>query len=196
TPAMEGRIPVRVLNSRRPERAGTLILGEGADDAAPEHEGRPPVRSIAHKTGARVITIVSPRMLARHGFMARIAEVFDRHATSIDMISTTEVSVSLTTGDSPARIDPLLEELREFSQVEVEERRGMVSVVGERLGESIDLVGEVFRCVAAAGAEVEMISYGATRTNLSFLVAEEMVPAAVAALHRRYFDERAGEERN
>lgn len=179
TPAMEERIPVRVLNTYRPDNPGTLITDAAAS-------GPSPICSIAHKTGVQVVTIISPRMVARHGFIARISRCFDDHGISIDMISTSEVSVSLTTEDT--LIPNLLEELGEFATVEVEEGRGMISVVGRHLSRAESLFGDVFQQVAAVGSRVEMISYGATRTNLSFLVQEESVGDVVRALHRYYFE--------
>ncbi len=183
TPALEGKIPVKVLNSHRPERPGTTIVDES------EIAGPAALRSIAHKLGVQVVTVLSPRMLARHGFISRIAEVFDRHSISIDMISTSEVSVSLTTDATPAELVAVLEELRAFSTVELDEARGMVCVVGNRLGEDVELVGAILRTVTGAGHEIQMISYGTTRTNLSFLVQKEDVGAVVTMLHKQYFEE-------
>ena len=181
TPAMDGDIPVRVRNTHAPERPGTVILGDV--DPADAH-----LRSIAHKTGVQVVTIVSPRMLARHGFISRISGVFDRHGVSIDMVSTSEVSISLTTDESPQALKPALKEIREFASVEMESGRAQVSVVGAGVGSDVALLGEIFQTAHHAGASVEMISYGATRTNLSFLLREEEVAAVVAALHARYFE--------
>lgn len=181
TPAMEAGIAVRVLNTHQSARPGTLILGD-PDPADVAH-----VRSIAHKTGVQVVTIVSPRMLDRHGFISRIADVFDRHGVSIDMISTSEVSVSLTTDEAIEELGPLLQELREFSTVSTEPGRGMVSVVGAGLGASSHAIGHILQTVASSGTEVEMVSYGATRLNFSFLIDETRVPGVVRALHARYF---------
>ena len=127
-------------------------------------------------------------MLARHGFISRIAQVFDRHSISVDMISTSEISVSLTTDDSESNLGSALDELRAFAEVEIESGRGQVSVVGAGLGNDVALVGDIFQTAHAAGASVEMISYGATRTNLSFLLRENEVATVVAALHARYFE--------
>lgn len=179
TPAMEGGIPVRVLNTFRPENPGTLIT-----EVTGEGDGVP-VCSIAHKPGVQVVTIISPRMVARHGFIARLSRCFDEHGISIDMISTSEVSVSLTTEDT--LVPGLLEELREFATVQVETGRGMISVVGRHLSRSDNLFADVFQQVAKSGVRIEMISYGATRTNLSFLVREESVAEVVRKLHDHYF---------
>ncbi len=185
TPAMEGRIPVRVLNTRRPDCAGTLILD---DEDVDRDEARSAISSIAHKSKVHVVTIISPRMVARHGFISRIANVFDRHGVSIDMISTSEVSVSLTTDDDLASFPGLTEDLAKFSTVEVERCRGMVSIVGARIRRDCRLFSDVFRTVADTGTEIEMVSYGATRINLSFLIAADRVGTVVNALHRQYFE--------
>ncbi len=181
-PAMEGKIPVRVLNTHNTESPGTAIVDQAdvSDDT--------PLRAIAHKFGVQVITVVSPRMLARHGFISRIASVFDRHQVSIDMISTSEVSVSFTTDDKPRDVGALLEELRSFTEVALEDDRGQVCVVGRGLGRDQNLVTDVLRTVTDSGAELEMITYGTTRTNLSFVTRNEHVSAVVKALHKRYFE--------
>lgn len=182
TPAMEGGIPVRVRNTSDPSAPGTSI-----SEHLPEGYEGSRVRSIAHRSGVRVVTVISPRMLARHGFLSRIAEVFDRHALSIDMISTSEVSISLTPDDPTADLEPVVEDLGMFAEVSVEEGRGMVSVVGDQLDRDGAVVAEILTGVAAVGAPIEMISYGATRTNLTFLVPSADLPAVVRALHDRYF---------
>ncbi|MGE3163496.1 MAG: aspartate kinase [Planctomycetota bacterium] len=176
-PAMEAGIPVLVLNSRQPHLTGTMILGE----PAPAPEGV--VRSIAHKRGVQVVTVVSPRMLDRHGFLSRIAEAFNRHAVSIDMISTSEVSVSLTTSEGEHELAPVLAELEGFSAVTLTRDRGMISVVGAGLGSTSEIIANLLQSVAAIGAQVEMISYGATRLNFSFLVADREVDRVVRELH-------------
>ncbi|MEM7164447.1 MAG: aspartate kinase [Planctomycetota bacterium] len=181
SPAMEAGIPVRVLNTTAPERAGTTILGTPGS-------GQSNLRSIAHKTGVQVITVVSPRMLDRHGFVSRIAAAFDRSHISIDMISTSEVSVSLTTDEPIGELDDTIEELQSFAEeVVVEGGRGMVSVVGVGLGENSDLVGKILGTVAEKAADIEMVSYGATRLNLAVLIPEASVEPVVKHLHNEYF---------
>lgn len=182
SPAMEAGIPVRVLNTSAPQRAGTTILGTAG-------EGQPALRSIAHKTGVQVVTVVSPRMLDRHGFVSRIAEAFDRSHISIDMISTSEVSVSLTTDEPVCELTETIAELQSFAEeVVVEGGRGMVSVVGIGLGEHSDLVGGLLSTVAEKASTIEMVSYGATRLNLAVLIPEETVQPVVAHLHEKYFE--------
>ncbi len=182
TPAMEAGIPVSVRETSHPERPGTSITAV----LPPGVEARS-VRAIAHRVGVRVITVVSPRMLARHGFLSRIAAVFDRHELSIDMISTSEVSISLTPDEPDADLTPLLAELGSFAEVQLVEGRGMVSVVGDRLDHDGTVVAEILSGVAELGAPLHMICYGATRTNLTFLIPEDQLPAVVQLLHARFF---------
>ncbi len=182
TPAMEHGIPVAVRDTRHPELPGTSITAELPAGAVASR-----VRAIAHRTGVRVLTVLSPRMLARHGFLSRIAAEFDRHSLSIDMISTSEVSISLTPDDPDADLGPIIADLEGFAEVQVVEGRAMVSVVGDRLDRDGSVVAEVLAGVAALGAPVQMISYGATRTNLAFLVPEDRVVDVVRALHQLFF---------
>ncbi len=182
TPAMQGGIPVQVRMTRRPEQPGTSITAQ-----LPPGVTGTRVRAIAHRMGVRVITVVSPQMLARHGFLSKIAEVFDRHSLSIDMISTSEVSISLTPDDPDADLQPVLQDLAKFAQVDLVEGQGMVSVVGDRLDEDGQVIAEVLTGVAALGAPIQMISFGATRTNLAFLIPQSHLPEVVRALHERYF---------
>jgi len=181
-PAMELGIPVQVRDTRHPELPGTSITAK-----LPPGTDANRVRAIAHRSGVRVITVVSPRMLARHGFLSRIAEAFDRHSLSIDMISTSEVSISLTPDDPNVDLAPLIADLEQFAEVQLVEGRGMVSVVGDRLDRDGKVVAEILSGVAALGAPIQMISYGATRTNLTFLIPDSQLPEVVRALHSRYF---------
>jgi aspartate kinase len=184
TPAMDGGIPVQVRNTRHPDRPGTSIteqLPAGVESSR--------IRAIAHRSGVRVITIVSPRMFARHGFLSRIAEVFDRHELSIDMISTSEVSISLTPDDHDAPLASLIADLESFADVELVEGQGMVSVVGDRIDADGTAVAEILTAVARLRAPIRMISYGATRTNLTFLIPDEHLVDVVRELHSLFFPE-------
>ncbi|MHC4934725.1 MAG: aspartate kinase [Planctomycetota bacterium] len=181
-PAMHHGIPVSVRDTRHPDRVGTSITAE-----LPEGSPRERIRAIAHRSGVRVVTVVSPRMLARHGFLSRIAATFDSHGISIDMISTSEVSVSLTPIDPDVHLGAVIRELESFAEVDVIRGKGMVSVVGDRLDEDGTVVAEVLGAITARGVAIDMISYGATHTNLTFLVPQEQVEDAVRALHSRFF---------
>jgi aspartate kinase len=175
-PAMQKGIPVRVLNTNRPEHPGTLILNQARPAGGP-------VRAVAYKEGITLIHIVSSRMLLSYGFLARIFEVFARHRVVVDMVATSEISVSVTT-DSRKPLDEARRELSGIAEVTVEAGKGIVSVVGDRIPEDPALPARVFGVVAEEGVSVRMISLGASRINVSFLVEERDLVRSVRKLHR------------
>ncbi len=178
-PAVKRGIPIRVVNSYRPEFEGTLIL-------AKLKEGERGVKSITSKDGIAVVNIVAAPMLNQYGFLARIGDVFARNEVVVDMIATSEVSVSMTT-DGRVNLDPAVEELSRFAHVTVERDVSIISIVGEELRERVGLAAQVFGALARAGINLEMVSYGATRINLSFLVRQGRAREAVAILHEQLF---------
>jgi aspartate kinase len=126
-------------------------------------------------------------MLLQHGFMARLFDVFARHEVAVDMISTSEISVSITT-DSKKDLAPVVRELSSFADVEIETGKAIIAVVGEGIRTSPDTVADIFDTLRRAGVVTRMISMGATRINVSLLVPEEGVETAVRALHRAFFE--------
>jgi aspartate kinase len=176
-PAMERNIPVLILNSRRPEVSGTRIV---PDTVA----CRNPVKSIACKRNIALVNIHSTRMLMAHGFLRRIFEVFDRFETPVDMVATSEVSVSLTI-DNTRNLDAILRELRQFSEAGTEHEQAIVCLVGENIRHTPGVARSVFN--ALDGINIRMISQGASLLNLSFVVREADLPQAVAALHKEFF---------
>jgi aspartate kinase len=179
-PAVRANIPIRVLNTLRPESRGTLVLPECGAAAGV-------VKSIANKTGIVLIHITSSRMLLHHGFLARIFEIFGRLEIVIDMIATSEVSVSVTT-DSLASVDDAVRELSEFAEVSVESPLGMVCLVGEGIKRTVGTPGRIFGVLGREGINVRMISMGAGGTNISLLVREDEMAPSVRALHRVCFE--------
>ena len=176
-PAIEKNIPVRILNSRRPEAGGTLIVGEGKPCASP-------IRSIACKRNITLVNIVSTRMLMAHGFLHRIFEVFDRFETPVDMLATSEVSVSLTI-DNTRALPQIRAEIETFAEVSVEENQAIVCLVGENIRRSRDVAARVFG--ALKDLNVRMVSQGASLLNISLVVAAGDVRHAVESLHREFF---------
>ena len=178
-PAVRESIPIRVLNTYRPDAAGTLILaGAGA---------RGGVRAIASKAGITLVHVTSLRMLLQHGFMARLFAVFERHRVVIDMISTSEVSVSLTTDDD-GQLEAAAEELREFAEVRVEPDKAILCLVGEGLRDVPDVLERVFATLRREEIPVRVVSVGASRVNVSLLVDHADESRAVLCLHREFFD--------
>ena len=177
-PAVERGIPVRILNALRPQAAGTLIR-----QSAEGTPGAP--RAIAFKKAISVILIAQPRMLMAYGFVARVFEVFDRHRTPVDLIATSEVSISLTV-DDPSRLRAVEADLAALGDVKILTDMAIVSVVGRGFMQQSGLAGKIFR--ALTDVNVVMISFGASDVNVSFVVAERDAERAVRALHRELFE--------
>jgi aspartate kinase len=178
-PAIDRNIPVLILNSRRPQVEGTRIISERVPS-------KNAVKSIACKAKVIVLNIRSTRMFMAHGFMRRIFEIFDRYQTSVDMVATSEVSVSLTV-DQPEHLGDIVRDLREFAEVAVEENQAIICMVGENIGYTPGVVARVFK--ALGGINVRMVSQGASALNLGFVVAGQDLAAAVGHLHAEFFSE-------
>jgi aspartate kinase len=177
-PAVRKDIPIRVLNTMRPEHPGTLVLRESAASSG--------VRSIASKAGISAVHVTSLRMLLQHGFMRRMFEVFERHEVVIDMISTSEVSVSVTT-DNPRNLPAVESDLRAFSEVRLEHDKAILCLVGEGLRDAPDVLARVFATLQRESVPVRMVSVGASRINVSLLVDRADEKRAVKALHLEFF---------
>ncbi|MCS7013936.1 MAG: lysine-sensitive aspartokinase 3 [Chloroherpetonaceae bacterium] len=180
-PAVQKNIPVYVLNSKRPHIEGTLIT-----QSIQSFDGM--VKSIAHKTGQVIINLTSTQMLDTYGFLYKVARVFADAQTPIDMISTSEVSISLTIGDT-TNLERIIKELETIAEVEVERDVAIICVVGDNLRAAPGVAGRIFSTLAEAGINIKMISQGASEINIGFVVAEQDAPAAVRALHREFFSE-------
>jgi len=177
-PAMDRAIAVRVLNTTRPDDPGSLVTpAAGPADSAWR------VKSIACKKGITAVTVASTRMLLAYGFLARVFEVFGRHHVVVDLVTTSEVSISVTVDDT-GRLHEAVAELEAIGTVEVRRGLAVVAVVGEGAPRRVGLAGHVFTLLGGVGIPVEMISQGASRVNLSFVVAEEDADRAVRLLHR------------
>lgn len=181
-PAVLKGIPVKVLNTFRPAHPGTTIL---AKLDSPQRG----VKSIAHHPSNYVVNIRSSRMLMGHGFLARLFGVFAEHRVVVNMVSTSEVTVSVTV-DSARRLDAAVESLSKFAEVTVEEGRTVVCVVGEGLRSTPGIAGLVFEALREASVNVLMISQGASKINVAFVVEDRDAESAVRALHRKFFDDR------
>ncbi len=177
-PAVERGIPVRVCNSREPDEAGTLIVGES--DAAPQT-----IKAIAHKDGITTLQVTSARMLGAYGFLRALFEVFDRHRTVVDVVTTSEVSVSLSIDDAGALAE-LIPELEQLGVVEIEGPRTIVSVIGAGLRNTPGIAARVFSSIS--DINVSMISFGSSSVNLTFMVEAENARETITRLHRVCFE--------
>jgi len=178
-PAIQKNIPVYVLNSRNPECEGTRI-------AARVPHCRNFFKAIAAKKRITIIDVAAPRMLLAHGFMRAIFEAFDRHRVAIDVVSTSEVSVSLTV-DSNESIPALAADLAKLADVKYEGRKAIVCVVGENLRETPGIAARVFG--ELSDIKIRMISQGASEINLTFVIEENEVPRVIQRLHKVFFSD-------
>lgn len=178
-PAVEKNIPVLILNSRRPDAEGTRITSSAVACSNP-------VKSISCKTNITLVNVRSTRMLLAHGFLRRIFEVFDRFRTSVDMVSTSEVSVSLTV-DNTEHLGAISAELCHFAEVQAESGQAIVCLVGENLRHRPGIAGRAFQVLH--DKNIRMISQGASLLNLGFVVSEDDLVPAVTALHEEFFSE-------
>lgn len=176
-PAIEKNIPVVILNSRRPEVAGTRIVAEAVPCSNI-------VKAIACKRNISLVNVHSARMLMAHGFLKRVFEVFDKWETPVDVVTTSEVSVSVTIDDT-ANVQEIIEELQQIADVHVENDLAIISVVGEGIGERAGIAARVFK--ALENVNVRMISQGASRLNLSVIIADADLEKAVKSLHEEFF---------
>jgi aspartate kinase len=176
-PAIQKNIPVYILNSRNPTCEGTRITAR-----APHCKNF--FKAIAAKKRITIIDIAAPRMLLAHGFLKAIFDAFDRHRIPIDVVSTSEVSVSLTV-DSNESIPALAEDLSRLADVKYEGRKAIVCLVGENLREVPGIAAHVFGQLT--DVKIRMISQGASEINLTFVVDEEQVPGIVQRLHKTFF---------
>ena len=176
-PAIESSIPVRICNSRAPQEAGTLV--------GPQSETSPrTVKAIAHKSGVTTVQITSLRMLGAYGFLRALFEVFDKHRTVVDVVTTSEVSVSLSLDDASA-LPAIVEDLERLGTVRVEPGRAIICVVGEGLRGTPGIAARVFSTIS--DINVTLISQGASSINFTFAIEEERVKEAVTRLHEEFF---------
>jgi len=184
-PAIEQGIPVRILNTMRPDYRGTIIKSDEDIDRG-DAEKRP-ICAIAAKKNITALFISSFKMLMAHGFLSKVFDIFNRHSTSIDLIATSEVSVSLTL-DNTDQLDSIIRELKELGDVRILTDVSIVTVVGRQFREQSGIAGEVFS--ALGNVNIIMISGGASDINLSFVVSNEDADKSIKQLHKHFFSER------
>ena len=176
-PAVQKNIPVLVLNSRNAANEGTRITALAGDC-------RSPFKSIAAKRKLTIIDIVASRMLMSHGYLRAVFEIFDKHKIPVDMVSTSEVSVSLTV-DSNEHLPELAADLSKLADVTYEGRKALICMVGGNIRGQNGIAAQVFHAVRHIN--VRMISQGASEINMSFMIDEDDVDEAVRSLHAAFF---------
>lgn len=182
-PAMRRNIKVFVGSSREPQAGGTWI--------AKTVEHKPAYRAIALRKSQTLITVKSPEMLHAAGFLARVFDILSRHQISVDLVTTSEISVALTLDESAgsafnSAIEPAIAELKSFCEVSVEQGLSLVAVIGNHLHSTKGVTGELFS--ALEQINMRLICHGASRHNLCFLVQDATAAAVVKELHQKLFN--------
>jgi aspartate kinase len=178
SPAVQKNIPVIVLNSMRPESTGTHIISDPP-------KADIPVKSIAFKRGITIVKVQSMRMLMAYGFLESIFSVFNKYETAVDLVSTSEVAVSLTI-DNNLRLPEIVEALSQFAEVSTLANKAIICTVGDQMQGTAGVANRIFR--ALADINILMITQGASDINMSFVVEDADVTAAVQRLHKELFD--------
>jgi aspartate kinase len=174
-PAKQVNVPVRLKNTMDPDAPGTLLTAE---------ENGEGIKAIAAKDGITAIKIKSGRMLLAYGFMRRVFEIFETYKTSIDLITTSEVTVSLTM-DNISYLEDIRRDLEKYGVVDVEHDQTIICIVGNFIAESKGLALRIFD--ALQNVPVRMISYGGSRHNISILIASKYKEEALRSLHQKLF---------
>jgi aspartate kinase len=176
-PAVGRAIPVRILNSRRPDSAGTVITGD-------RNETGGALTAIACKRNVTVVDITSTRMLMAFGFLRRLFEVFERFKTAVDVVTTSEVSVSVTVDDT-RRLDDVVDNLRHFADVSCEPEMAIISAVGENLRTDPSLFARAVTSLERI--PLRLVSQAAGRRNITFVLRDADVADAMERLHQEFF---------
>jgi aspartate kinase len=183
-PAVEKGVPIRVCNTQQPTAPGTLVTA--ADSSGPSGP-----RAVAYRKGITVVLLSQPKMLMASGYLRKVFEVFERHDTAVDLIATSEVSISLTLDDIE-NIGPIKFDLAKLGEVKVMREKAIVSLVGRGFFRYQGLARRIFE--ALAGVNVVMISFAASDVNISVVVDEGDAERAVHSLHREFFSNEDAEK--
>ena len=175
-PAQQYKIPVKLLNTMQPEAKGTVIV---------EEAGSVGVKAVAAKDNIIAIRIKSSRMLLAYGFLRKVFEVFEKYRTSIDMVTTSEVAVSLTI-DNASHIREIQKELEPLGTVEIDENQVIISVVGNEISQTPNIVKKFFESIQ--NIPVRMVSYGGSPHNISLLVPAAYKTQILQQLNKGMFD--------
>lgn len=176
-PAVENNIPVKILNSFNPKSPGTLITNETDTTKT--------IKAIAFKKKVTIMSISSPKMLLGYGYMAKLFSVLERNKTSVDIVATSEVSVSLSL-DNLDNLQLVIDELKEFAEVKIEKDLAIISVVGYNFSSQSGIASSIFS--ALKDVNIKMISFGASDINFTLVIDSKSVDKAVKDLHHVLFD--------
>jgi aspartate kinase len=190
-PCMKTGTPVLVKNSYNPEAPGTRIVSS-LDSQTAERKGKAPnkkalpVRAITSRKNVTLVDIVSTRMLGQYGFLSEVFSTFARHRLSVDMVATSEVSISLTL-DAVYDLTNLKKDLSQIASVDLRAGKAIITIVGN-VKRSSEILARAFRTCQLLGVPVQMVSQGASKVNISFIVNDTETEEVVRALHIDFFD--------
>ena len=176
-PAVERDIPVRILNAWKPAASGTLITAQSSPDGNQ-------LTAMAAKRDLTVVDITSSRMLMAYGFLRRVFEVFERFRTAVDVVTTSEVSVSVTVDDR-RHLEAIVAALSEFAEVSIEQEMALLCAVGDRLRNEPEIAARVIRVLEEV--PLRMISQAASRRNITVILRQADLPHAMQRLHEEFF---------
>ena len=181
-PAMDKNIPVKVLNTMNPSHAGTTIIKNCPEDGMD-------VKAITAKRNVLLINVSSSRMFNSYGFLERIFKIFEDYEISIDLISTSEVTLSLTIENRYSKeiLDSMLLELKKIGKITLMKKKAIISLVGRRIGKELGHIGRTFNLLDEHDVEIGCISAGASKTNLSFVVSEADVERVLNLIYDEFF---------
>jgi aspartate kinase len=174
-PAQYANVPVRLLNTHNPKAKGTIIQSDAASVG---------VKAIAAKDNITAIKIKSSRMLLAYGFLRKVFEIFEKHRTAIDMITTSEIALSLTV-DNDQYLPEILKELEQLGMVEIDKDQTIVAIVGNEIGQTKEIMHRLFETISTI--PVRMVSYGGSRHNISLLIPKEHKVQTLKLLNKGLF---------
>jgi aspartate kinase len=175
-PAIKDEIPVWVLNTFNPYKSGTKILSKAVNKKM--------IKAIAFRKGIIVINISSNRMLGAYGFLSTVFDIFRKYETSVDLVTTSEVSISLTIDDS-RNLDLIVKDLKKFSSIEIQKKQAIISAIGEGIRNTSGIASRFFNVLK--GINITMVSLGASEVNLSIVLSEKDLENALTLLHKEFF---------
>ena len=181
-PAINKSIPVRILNTYNLDNRGTLIVDEDEEI---------PFRSISSKNDVTVIRICSTKMLFAYGFLSKVFDIFNKHKISIDLVSTSEITLSMTLdkiNNESKKLELAMHELEKLGNVEILKNRSIICVVGKGIRSRIGVLGRIFTTCKDWNVDVEMVSQGASPLSISFVVKQEDSEKIVKELHKELFE--------
>tara|TARA_Y100000034_G_C6902713_1_gene417901 strand:+ start:2106 stop:3431 length:1326 start_codon:yes stop_codon:yes gene_type:complete len=181
-PAVKKQIPVRILNTQNIDNKGTLIVKEDEDH---------PFKSISYKKNITIVRLCSTKMLLVHGFLSKVFDIFNKYEISIDLVSTSEITVSMTIDNFNNGFDNLdlaISELEKIAKVELLRERDLICIVGKGIRGKSGILGRIFKVCKNSNTNVEMVSQGASPISISFVVKQEDSNEVIKKLHQELFE--------